>query len=72
MPVSTQYNKAVVAGLGASCTTIIVALVEGFTDAKIGVELAGAITTVVTGLLVFLVPNKDPAPTFNPRGRGIL
>lgn len=60
MPMSTPYNKTLVAGLAPACTTLIVALIQAFTGAEIGIEVSGALTTVITAALVFLVPNGQP------------
>ena len=52
----SKYNKATGAGLGGSVVVVILAL-TGWEPTP---EVAGALTTIVTTLLVLFLPN-DPA-----------
>lgn len=50
----TQYNKATAAALAGAIVTAIGALLPGADP-----TLLGAVQTVITAGLVFLVPNKE-------------
>lgn len=49
----TAYDKAAAAAIGASITTVIAALTT------LDPEVVGAIGTLVTAGLVWLIPNKQ-------------
>ena len=49
----SRFDKAWAATVGGAITTII-----GATFPELGTELVGAAGTVVTGILVWLVPNR--------------
>lgn len=51
-----KYNKATAAVIGGAITTVLVALFPEW-----GQEVTGAIGTLVTAGLVWLVPNKESA-----------
>jgi hypothetical protein len=50
----TAYDKAAAAAIGAALTTVIAALTT------LDSEVVGAIGTLLTSGLVWLVPNKQP------------
>lgn len=51
----TAHDKAAAAAIGAAITSVIAALTS------LDPEVVGAIGTLVTAGLVWLVPNKQPA-----------
>jgi hypothetical protein len=56
---NTPYNKATYGALAGALTTIIFYVLSLY-DIRPGLEVQGAVTTVLMTLIVYLVPN---APT---------
>ena len=50
----TAYDKAGAAAIGSAITAVLAAVTD------LSPEALGAIGTLVTTLLVFLIPNKQP------------
>lgn len=56
---NNQYNKTTVAVFAGAVTTIVVWVLNTYFHAAIPDLIQGAINTVITGGLVWLVPNKE-------------
>jgi putative effector of murein hydrolase LrgA (UPF0299 family) len=54
---NSQYNKATYTTLAGAVTTILFYVLAQY-DIRPGPEVAAAVTTIVTALMTFFVPNK--------------
>lgn len=54
---NTQYNKAIYGTLAGAITTILFYVLAQYSITP-GLEVQGAITTVITMIIVYFVPNN--------------
>lgn len=67
---NTEYNKTVYGTLAAAIT-ILVAYIASQYGYDFPPEVQGAVTTIITMIVVYAVPNKEPAPQPEDRAPGI-
>ena len=53
-----RYAKAIGTGLAGAITTIAIWAITQGTDIEIPIEVAGAIFTIVSAVVTYLVPNS--------------
>lgn len=58
---NSKYNKATYGGLAVALTTVLVFIAQYF-GYETPPEIQGAITTLITALVVWAVPNKPEPP----------
>lgn len=54
---NTQYNKAIYGALAGAITTILVYIAQYY-GLVLDTQVQGAITTIITMIVVYAVPNK--------------